>query len=97
MFSQTTGLKVTSSVPTDNGMKSNVSIRFNEFYLNKSLNSQFNVYTELDGNSITGFASGDAIGKVYSFQLSSIPDLNMMWDSVANRLTAQGLTVVKLP
>ena len=97
-FAQTTGLKITSSIPTDKGMKSNVLVRFNEFYLNKSLASQFNVGTSIaDTIQVIAFADGSEIGGVYNFKLSAIPNIEIMWDSVKVRLENKGLTVVKLP
>ena len=104
-FAQTTkNLKITSSIPTDQGMKSNVSVKFDEFYLNKSLGSQFNVSTFInDTVPVIAYIPQVAysnitvkVGIVYMFQLTAIPDINVRWDSVKVRLEKQGLTGVKV-
>jgi len=91
-FAQT-GLKITSSIPTNIGMKSNVEVKFNEFYLNKNMGSQFAVFTQL--NDSTTVETFDVF-PVYRYQLSGIPTIQIMWDSVANTLRAKGLIVESL-
>lgn len=87
------GLKIKTSIPTDQGMKVDVQIKFSEFYLNKNMSSQFTVYTQLnDTASVQTFI----VDPVYSFKLSNIPTIQIMWDSVANRLRAQGLIIQDL-
>jgi hypothetical protein len=87
------GLKITTAIPTNYGMVQNVQVKFSEFYLNKTLGSQFSVYTQ---NSDTIPVETFIVNSVYNFQLSSIPTIQTMWDSVANRLRAKGLTVEDL-
>ncbi len=88
-FAQT-GLKILSSIPTNQGMKSNIEVKFSEFYLNKSMKSQFAVFTQVnDSTLIETFI----VDPVFNFQLSAIPTIQIMWDSVAVRLRAKGLIV----
>ena len=86
-------LLITSSVPTDKGVYDSVTVNFSEFYLNQALNSQFSVYTMIDSVKCEAFVDGGIIGKSYIFQLDSIPNINVMWDSVKTRLEQKGLTV----
>ena len=88
------GLKITSAIPTDKGMVTNVNVKFGEFYLNNQLKSQFAVYTQsMDGVDVKTFD----VMPVYNFQLSAIPTITVMWDSVKAVLVAKGLTVVNIP
>lgn len=87
------GLKITTAIPTNYGMVQNVQVKFSEFYLNKTLASQFSVYTQsADTIPVETFI----VMPVYNFQLSGIPTIQIMWDSVKVRLQAKGLTVEDL-
>ena len=87
------GLKIKTAIPTNNGMVSNIQVKFSEFYLDNGLHSQFSVYTQVnDSTSIKTFV----VDPVYSFQLRSIPTIQIMWDSVANALRAKGLVIENL-
>lgn len=86
-------LLITSDVPTDLGVYDSVTVNFSEFYLNQSLHSEFSVYTMIDSVNCKAFVQGGLIGKRYDFQLDSIPNITVMWDSVKARLEQKGLTV----
>lgn len=87
------GLKITTPIPTNYGMVSNVEVRFSEFYLNKSMASQFSVFTQsADTIPVQTFT----VLPRYDFQLSGIPTIQIMWDSVKAVLIAKGLNVVDL-
>jgi hypothetical protein len=87
------GLKIKTAIPTDKGMVTNVQVRFSEFYLNSALNSQFSVFTQsADTIPVQTFI----VKPVYEFQLSGIPTIQIMWDSVKAVLIRQGLNVVDL-
>lgn len=87
------GLKITTPIPTDKGMVTNVQVRFSEFYLNNTLKSQFAVYTQ---SADTVLLKTFDVLPVYNFQLSGIPTIQIMWDSVKAVLIAKGLNVVDL-
>ncbi len=92
VFSQN-GLKITTAIPTNYGMVTNVQVKFSEFYLNKNLKSQFSVYTQsADGVLVETFI----VYPRYDFQLSGIPSIQIMWDSVKNVLISKGLNVEDL-
>ena len=93
VLAQTNGLKITNSIPTDKGMVANIQVKFSEFYLNKQMKSQFSVYTQ---SADTVHVQTFIVQPVYNFQLSAIPTIQVMWDSVKNILISKGLTVVDL-
>ena len=86
-------LLITSEVPTDIGVLDSITVDFEEFYLNKTLKSQFALYTVKDSVIVKAFVEGGLIGKVYDFQLDSVPNISVMWDSVKARLELKGLMV----
>lgn len=88
------GLKITSPIPTNEGMVTNVQVRFSEFYLNKSMSSQFGVYTQ---SADTVILETFIVMPTYNFKLSGIPTIQIMWDSVKAVLIAKGLNVVNIP
>ena len=57
-------LLITSEVPTDIGVLDSITVDFEEFYLNKTLKSQFALYTVKDSVIVKAFVEGGLIGKV---------------------------------